>query len=63
MDRLSPEAVSAAIKSAPAFARIGLSVRDPRLRDRAVDALSMAIVEQLKRQVAPADARQMALPL
>lgn len=62
MGHLSPSAVSAAINSAPAFARLGLSVRDPRLRERAVDALSLAIVDWLERPRATHDENQATLP-
>ena len=60
---VSPEAVSAAIRSAAAFARLGLSMRDAHHRDRAVDALSLAIVEGLERPLSLADDDQLALPL
>jgi hypothetical protein len=63
MERLSPDAVSAAILAAPAFAHLGLSVRDARLRARAVDALSVAIVEGLERRREPEVEGQLALPL
>ena len=63
MDQPSPAAISDAIKSAPAFARIGLSVRDPRLRDRAADALAHAIAERLGAPAEPHDTDQMPLPL
>ena len=63
MPIVSPEAVSAAIRSAPAFARLGLSVRDPQYRDRAVDALSQAIVDGLERPQPLADDNQLPLPL
>ena len=63
MDQPSPAIISDAIKSAPAFARIGLSVRDPRLRDRAADALAEAIAERLATSAEPHDENQMPLPL
>lgn len=49
MMHVNPESVSAAIRSAPAFARLGLSMRDATMRDRAADALAVAIVEDLER--------------
>ena len=58
----TPELVRAAIEAAPAFARLGLSVRDPRLRARAAGALAEAIVEGLDRPP-PVDPGQLALPL
>lgn len=63
MDHLSPATVSAAIMSAPAFARLGFSMRDPNTRERAVDALSVAIVEHLKHSHPLIDPDQMPLPL
>lgn len=63
MDHFSPSAVSAAIMSAPAFARLGLSMRDARTRERAADALAVAIVEGLERPRTEYDGSQMTLPL
>lgn len=62
MDQPSPALISAAIKAAPAFARLGLSVRDERLRDRAADALASAIAERLEHPPVLADENQMPLP-
>ena len=56
MEHLSPAATSAAIKSAPAFARLGLSVRDIGLRER-------AIAERLEESPQSHDENQMTLPL
>lgn len=63
MMHLNPESVSAAIRSAPAFARLGLSMRDPNTRDRAADALAVAIVEGLAQPRLDHDRNQMTLPL
>lgn len=63
MDQLSPATLSAAIMSAPAFARLGLSMRDARMRERAADALAVAIVEGLERPRPDHDGSQMKLPL
>ncbi len=60
---VSPESVSAAIRSAPAFARLGLSMRDPNYRERAIDALAVAIVEGLEHPRRDHDGNQMTLPL
>lgn len=62
MPSLDPESVSAAIRSAPAFARLGLSMRDPRYRERAIEALSLAIVEKLEQPAPMPDRDQMHLP-
>ncbi len=63
MPSVSPESVSAAIRSAPAFAKLGLSMRDPRYRERAIEALSLAIVEELTQPALAHDVNQMLLPL
>lgn len=63
MIELSPATVSAAIRSAPAFARLGLSMRDANTRERAVDALSVAIIERLEHPHPSIDPNQMPLPL
>lgn len=59
----TPEAVREAIRAAPAFARIGLSVRDPRLRARAEEALSVAVAERLARPEMEVERDQLSLPL
>jgi hypothetical protein len=61
--QVSPESISAAIRTAPAFARLGLSMRDATMRERAADALAHAIVEGLKRPRSDHDENQMTLPL
>ena len=63
MPDLNSETVSAAIRGAPAFARIGLSMLDPNLRERAVGALAAAIVERLRHPSNDHDENQMPLPL
>lgn len=63
MDHLTPATVSAAIMSAPAFARLGLSMRDPNTRERAADALAVAIVERLEHAPPDHDGNQIPLPL
>ena len=63
MTQLSPHAVAQAIRSAPAFARLGLSMRSADMRERAADALALAIVEGLERPLIEHDDAQIALPL
>lgn len=63
MEPASPAVISAAIKSAPAFARLGLSMRDARLRERAADALAGVIAERLQQPAELHDENQMTLPL
>lgn len=62
MVQVSSEIVSDAIRAAPAFARLGLSMRDPHYRERAIEALSLAIVERLGSPPAIQDADQIPLP-
>ena len=61
--QVTPESISAAIRTAPAFARLGLSMRDETMRERAADALAVAIVERLERSPLDHDGNQMTLPL
>lgn len=61
--QVSPESISAAIRTAPAFARLGLSMRNATMRERAADALAVAIVEGLECPRPDHDENQMALPL
>ena len=63
MDRFSPLALSAAIRSAPVLTRLGIAVRDPRLRERAADRLAHSIIEWLERAPEPHDDNQLTLPL
>lgn len=63
MVQVSSETVSDAIRAAPAFARLGLSMRDPHYRERAIEALALAIVEKLEAPMPLQDANQIPLPL
>jgi hypothetical protein len=58
---IDSRAIADAIRAAPAFARLGLSVRDARLRDRAADALAETIAERLEPR--PDTQDQLSLPL
>ena len=57
------ERLSVILQSAPAWARLGLTVPDPRLRERAADALAATIVERLDDAVYVVDRDQLALQL
>ena len=50
------------ILAAPAWARIGLTVRDPRLRERAAETLARTILEELG-DAPTQDANQLSLAL
>lgn len=62
MDRIDPARLSAVILHAPGWARVGITMLDERLRERAASALACAIVEELDPPDLP-DGRQIALPL
>jgi hypothetical protein len=55
--------ISSIILNAPAWARVGLTVRDERLRERAADALAATIVDRMADPPPVADRNQLALPL
>ena len=50
------------ILSAAGWARVGLTVRDERLRERAAEAMAAAIIDRLEDRPRP-DGSQLALPL
>ena len=60
MDR---DRLSSILLNAPGWVRLGLTVREPRLRERAADALAATIVERLDEPVFADDVNQLALPL
>lgn len=57
------ERLSSLLLKAPLWARLGLSVADPRLRERAADALAASIIGKLDDPIPVQDVNQMALPL
>ena len=59
MDR---DSLSEIILNAPAWARVGLTMRDERMRERAADALAASIIERLNPTPEP-DRNQLKLPL
>jgi len=63
MERPSTSAIAASVLSAPAWALLGLTVRDPRLRERAADTLAARIAADLDGGADADDPRQIALPL
>ncbi|ATY30788.1 hypothetical protein CVN68_01250 [Sphingomonas psychrotolerans] len=62
MERFAPNpaVMASAILAAPGWARVGITVADERMRERAAQELARSIVEQLN--PAPADAADQ-LPL
>lgn len=67
MSRFAPDLVPAdiapAILAAPAWARLGIAVRDPRLRARAAETLARTILEELDGDAVVRDANQLSLGL
>lgn len=62
MERLDTSRLSAAILHAPGWARVGITMPDADMRERAATALAVAIVEELEPTDAP-DPRQITLAL
>lgn len=60
MDR---ERLATILLTVPAWARLSLTVPDPRLRERAADALAATIVQRLDEPLHVVDRDQLALPL
>ena len=56
------DSIAAAINDAPGWVRVGITVRDARMRDKAVDALAAFIAERLALSWAP-DPSQVTPPL
>lgn len=59
---MNRDSLSQIILNAPAWARVGLTMRDERMRERAADALAASIMERLNPLPKP-DPNQMNLPL
>jgi hypothetical protein len=57
------ERLSLILQTAPAWARLGLTVRDPALRERAADALAATIINRLDEPLQVQDRNQLPLPL
>ncbi|WP_051093318.1 MULTISPECIES: DUF6771 family protein [Sphingobium] len=62
MERIERDELSAILLAAPGWARVGLTMPDERMRERAADTLAATIIEQLERTPAP-DPNQFRLPL
>jgi hypothetical protein len=57
------DSISATILAAPAWARVGLSMQDIRMRERAADMIAAAIIDRLEKPVIKEDRDQFGLPL
>lgn len=62
MERIEREELPAILLSAPGWARVGLTMPDERMRERAADTLAATIIEKLQGVSAP-DVNQLRLPL
>jgi hypothetical protein len=60
MDR---DRLSLILQTAPTWARLGLTVRDAALRERAADALAATIIDRLEEPLQVQDRDQLPLPL
>jgi hypothetical protein len=58
---MTREDISTVLLSAPAWARLGLTVRDERMRERAADVLAATILERLQHPISRPDPDQMLL--
>lgn len=62
MERIERQALSAILLAAPGWARVGLTMPDERMRERAADTLAATIIEKLEGSPPP-DVNQLSLPL
>ncbi|WP_298193066.1 DUF6771 family protein [Novosphingobium sp.] len=62
MERIERDELSAILMAAPGWARVGLTMPDERMRERAADTLAATIIERLERTPTP-DPNQFRLPL
>jgi 2C-methyl-D-erythritol 2,4-cyclodiphosphate synthase len=63
MSSLDSHALSEAILAAPAWALIGVTMPDERMRLRAADELARAIMEQLEQEGVAEGLEQLVLPI
>lgn len=61
--RPDPADLSSAILTAPGWARVGITMPDARMRERAAEALAQAILDTVFRAPRAADADQLSLSL
>jgi hypothetical protein len=63
MERIDPQQLSELILAAPAWARVGITMPDERMRKRAAQELAATIVEQLGLEDGEGDEGQLRLPM
>ncbi len=59
----NPSYIAHSILTAPAWARLGITMPDERMRERAAEELALAIVARLEQPPTVYDASQIPLPL
>ncbi|WP_454884018.1 DUF6771 family protein [Sphingomonas oryzagri] len=57
------DSISTALLSAPAWARVGLTMRDTQMREQAADTIAASILERLERPQSEPDRNQLVLLL
>lgn len=62
MKRIERDELSAILLAAPGWARVGLTMPDEGMRERAADTLAATIIEKLEGS-SPPDVNQLRLPL
>ena len=63
MERIDPQQLSEAILSAPAWARVGITMPDERMREKAAHEVALSILDHINGTDCLPDPNQMALPL
>jgi hypothetical protein len=63
IERINPHQLTEVILSAPAWARLGITMPDERMRKRAAQELAATIVEQLGIEDGEGDEGQIRLPI
>jgi len=62
MERIDPARLASALLSTPAWARLGLAVRNEQLRSRAANAVVAELLAEMGLALPETDPRQLALP-
>ncbi len=62
MERIERQALSAILLAAPGWARVGLTMPDEKMRERAADTQAATIIEKLEGS-SPPNVNQLSLPL
>ncbi|WP_249340896.1 DUF6771 family protein [Sphingomonas sp. 3F27F9] len=60
--RMTLDSIATAILSAPGWARVGLTMRDEQMRERAADTIAATILDRLEKIEVPVDRDQLAWP-